>query len=282
MVTFSQPILATQEVVGLAKMKPSNIWVQGLVIEAVRVTRNDIPAVLPGITMLDVKQAYPNYYIPTQGLIFTTPLMKSPSNYVWDEFVKQIASADQMILDYNYGEKEHTDVPFSDRLFIKEVLLLELPKDDRRYRDYDLKYPYNPGNQDDAFYDKMPCAYATFQGTHQLLGASDSRNGIRPGYTHKVMNLVELERVKTKHIKMVQNKAVWRAFHRERVSRDVVSFDDLKALSRDDCLATVRHYLPECCQMGIIKQLEFEGDWENLPRFKCSTMSVDSIMAEAA
>ena len=277
METVSQPCLATQEVVSLARLKPSNISIQGIVIEAGRISRNDIQPALPGITMLDVRQAYPNYYIPTQQLLFNTPLMKEPSNYLWDDFIKQILAADQHILEYDYSGKKHTDTPFSDRLFIKGLLLLECPKDDKRYRDETPSSPYNPGNQDDEFYDEMPCTYATFEGTHQLLGAGSIRDGILPGSTRKPMYLFKLERVRTKHIKRIDKFATIRAFHRAESDKEVITLDELHSMNRQDCEATVRQYLPTCGQTEIVKQLEIEGDWENLRRLKCSTISLDAL-----
>jgi hypothetical protein len=277
METVSQPCLATQEVVSLARLKPSNIWIQGLVIEAGRTSRNDIQPALAGITMLDVRQSYPNFYIPTQELRFNTPLMKDPSDYLWDDFVKQILAADKHILEYDYNGKKHTDAPLSDRLFIKELLLLECPRDDKRYRDDAPGNHYNPANQDDEFYDGMPCTYATFAGTHQLLGARSMRDGILPGAVRKPMHLVELERVPTKHIKRIDKFALMRAFIRTRNKKDVIKLDELLSMNRRDCEATVRRYLPTCYQTEIVKQLTIEGDWENLRRLRCSTISLDAL-----
>jgi len=277
METVSQPCLATQEVVSLARLKPSNISIQAIVIEAGRTSRNDIQPALAGITMLDVRQAYPNYYIPTQELLFNTPLMKAPSNYLWDDFIKQILAADQHTLEYDYKGKKHTDMPFSDRLFIKGLILLECPKDDKRYRDETPSTHYNPGNQNDEFYDGMPCTYATFEGTHQLLGARSIRNGILPGSVRKPMCLVELERVRTKHIKRLDTHELIRAFGRARSKKEVIKIDELLSMNRRDCETTVRRYLPTCCQTEIVKQLEIEGDWENLRRLKCSTISLDAL-----
>lgn len=277
MVTVSQSCLATQEVVSLARLKPPNIWIQGLVVEAGRISQNDMHPALPGITMLKVRQAYPNYYIPTHTLLFTTPLMKDPKNYLWDDFIKQILATDQHILEYDYNGKKHTDMPFSDRLFIKELLLLECPKDDKRYRDETPSSLYNPANQDDEFYNGMPCTFATFQGTHQLLGAESIRDGILPPGVRKPMYLVNLEQVKTKHIKRLDLFALIRAFDRARSKKEVITIDELLSMNRRDYEATVRRYLPTCHQTEVVKQLTIEGDWENLPRLKCSTISLDAL-----
>lgn len=271
----------------MASSKPKNVWVQGMVCEASRRTESDMKSILPGVGILKVRQAYPNYYIPMESLLFTTPLMKNADDYQWENFVREIAEADRLVTEYEFEGITYRDTPFSDRLFIKELLLLELPKDDKRYRE---KGPFKPqkqdadGNWEDEFYDGMPCTFATFRGTQQLLSAEAIRNGVMPGSTHKPMNLFNLERVPTKHIRSIggyaRGHAKWRAFDRSKAKKDMISYDQLEGMTQEHRNAVLTRFLPTCCAKGIIKDMEIEGDEENLTRLRCSSILLAKIIKE--
>lgn len=277
-----KPCLSTQEVMTLASSKPKNVWIQGIVCEASRMIGSDMKKILPGITIVQVKQAYPNYYIPTKSLWFSTPLMKNADDYLWENFVREITEADRLVTEYEFEGITYRDTPFTDRLFIKELLLLELPKDDKRYRE---EGPYRPQKQDDEFYDGMPCTFASFRGTQQLLSAETIRNGVMPGRTHKPMELIELERVPTKHVRTIGGYAKgygkWRAFDRSKAKKDVVTYDQLKSMTQEHRNAILTRFLPTCCAKGLVKDMKIEGDEENLVRLRCSDIFLDKITKES-
>lgn len=277
--THIRPVLAKQEVRELVKAIPNNVWIQGMTFEANRIWRNDDEDILlPGFDkkLLDVRQAYPNFYIPIQTATFNTPLMRDHGSFQWEDFVKALAAASDLCTEYRYRDssRRHTDEPLSDRLLIKELLLIEAQASHPKYHDAkkDPPIPWPPG---DSFYDGLPCTFATFAGTHQLLGEATeiARNGVLPRHTLKTMNLVELEVVKTKHVRETINHARVRFFARRK--SDKMIMDEKKIINHPEY---ARQWLPSCCQAGIVSELEVSGNWKDLPRFHCDTLSLRSLV----
>ena len=91
---------------------------------------------------------------------------------------------------------------------------------------------------------------------------------------------IELERVITKHVKFIRNKAIMRAFYRGKDKPDVVRLEEILAMSRSDCESLLKRFLPTCCETGIVKELVIEGDMEPLQRLKCSSISLDMIVGK--
>jgi hypothetical protein len=277
-----RPVLAKQEVRELAKNIPNNVWIQAINFAAGRVSRNDEKIVLPHFVkeLLDVRQAYPGFYVPDQTVWFQTPVERRPDGLDWGDFVNAVEAADKLCADYQYldSTRRHVDQPISTRLFIKELILVEAQASNPKYREITKDDPASPARQDDDFYNGLPCTFATFAGTYQLLGeATDSaRNGILPGDTRKAMNLVELQVVRTKHIKRIDTHDHWRAFHR---GKDDAIFEDEESIINHPELA--KTFLPTCCQAGIVQEMAIEGDWNNLPRFQVENLSLRSLIEEA-
>ena len=279
--THVRPVLAKQEVRELVKAIPSNVWIQGMTFEANRITRNDDKdMLLPGFDkkLLDVRQAYPNFYIPMQTVTFNTPLMRDHASFQWEDFVKALAAASKLCTDYRYRDsnRRHTDEPLSDRLFIKELLLVEAQASHPKYHDVTKKLPV-PWPPGDSFYDGLPCTFATFAGTYQLLGeATDrARDGVLPGQTHKTMNLVELQVVRTKHVKQTLGHAMVRFFARGK--EDMMVMDEKRIVNHPEY---ARQWLPSCCQAGVVQELEISGEWKDLSRFRCDTLLLKSLIEE--
>lgn len=225
--------------------------------------------------MFGARQSYPSIYVPSQTVMFSTPLWVPGSAVFWEDFIREVETVDELCLDYTYEDasKHHVDTPISDRMYVKDLMLLELPITDPRYHDR----PYNPGNSDDEFYDGVRCAFAMFGGQHQLLGLAtqEMKDGWLPGLTRKPMDLIEIRVVKTKHVMVLDTHATWKAYHRGK--------DDIHIEKREELVNHPERailWLPTCCEKSLIVKREVTGDWKELPRFVPSYMSIDQITEE--
>lgn len=244
---------------------------------------------LPGFDrkILDVRRAYPNFYIPGQGIGFSTPIEVPPEAYKWEDFVSALAVADEMCAGYRCldSNRQYVDQPFSDRLFIKELMLVEAQESHPNYREITKEKPANPSMKandgaGDRFFDGVPCTRALFAGTYQLLGegAETARNGLLPGQTRKTMNLVHLEVVRTKHrenLTSLHGQVKYRAYARGK--EDTILEDEKKILNHPEIAL---QWLPTCCKNGIVQSMEIEGDWKDLPRFECQTLTLKPLIEE--
>lgn len=276
MTRIAEPCLTTVHIRELIPRLPENVYVQRVTIEACRLSRHDIKR--PETQYFEVKQAYPNLFIPTQTLIFSTPLMNDGAKFDisndWESFVMELDEADGLCMNYDFrGVPDLVDIPFSDRLFIKDIILLELPIDDPNYH----PSPYYPADSDDRFYDGVRCSFATFTGSYQLLGrgTQEERDGWLPGHTRKAMDLEHIEVVRSKHIRQLRGRGGLMAFHRGRNDIHIEEKADL--VNHPDRTST---WLPTLVNNGLIVQRAIEGEWEATKKFRADSVSLHRMIRE--
>jgi len=275
MVTRNEPCLTTAHLRELIPRLPDNIYVQRITIEACRIYENDIPRT--ETQMFRTKQTYPNLYVPGQTLVFSTPLWVNGSRFDksndWENFVKELDEVDRLCSRFDFRNDGHelTDTPISDRLFIKDIILLELPVEDPNYHER----PYNPASDEDKFYDGVRCAFASFSGTYQLLGAGtvEQRDGWLPGLTRKPMDIQSIEIVRTKHIRTIMGKRSLKCFHHGK--------DDIYTESKEDLVnhpERVRIWLPTFLKNKLIIWREETGEWKESKSFIAEEISLKTML----
>lgn len=256
---------------------PSNVYVQRITVEACRIYENDIPRT--ETQMFRTKQTYPNLYVPGQTLVFSTPLWNNGSRFDmsndWENFVKELDGVDTLCNKFDFQNNDHelTDTPISDRLYIKDIILLELPVEEPNYHER----PYYPQSDDDKFYDGVRCSFSTFKGTYQLLGdaTEEQRDGWLPGMTRKPMDLQFIEVVKTKHIRRIRGKRSLKAFHHGK--------DDIYRETKEDLVnhpERVRIWLPTLLKNKLIIWRKETGDWKESTSFVAEEISLKTMLDE--
>ncbi|MEW6069076.1 MAG: hypothetical protein AB1485_00510 [Candidatus Thermoplasmatota archaeon] len=270
---FTIPCLGTLHILEFDSLKPENVWVQSIEIEACRVaTRDEIAPESP--TMFSMRETKKSYYIPLKHIDFGTPIEQpvNASKLSWRDFINEIKLADKICV-------REGDLPeISKRLYIKELILIELPKDDPRYH-RDL----NPANQDDTFYDGVYVSRATFRGTYQLIGrtTAEERNSWLPGMTRKPMDLWRVEILKTKHVLNISRRKTWKAYYRGIDEHGVPLIHTWEG----DAVLTLRpehlrDLFPSCCKAELIKRREAIGDWELYRKFFPKELAIRSMLEE--
>jgi hypothetical protein len=275
---MKEPCLGTAHLRELIKRLPENVYVQRVTIEACRIYRNDIRRT--ETQMFETRQCYPNIYIPTQPIWFATPLIMNAARFdksnEWENFIKELDEVDRLCGGFDFsGQFDLKDVMISDRLFIKDIMLLELPTDNPNYH----PAPYHPADDDDKFYDGVRCSFASFSGAYQLLGAAtqEERDGWLPGMTRKPLDLAHIEVVKTKHIRRLIGKRRLMAFHRGKEDIHVEEYENL--ISHPE---VVKQWLPTLCEGELLIQREVEGDWKESRKFVASKVSLETLLKEEA
>ena len=92
------------------------------------------------------------------------------------------------------------------------------------------------------------------------------------------MNLVHLEVVRTKHrenLTSLHGQVKYRAYARGK--EDTILEDEKKILNHPEIAL---QWLPTCCKNGIVQSMEIEGDWKDLPRFECQTLTLKPLIEE--
>jgi hypothetical protein len=277
MVTRIEPCLSVINLRELIPKLPNNVFVQRVTIEACRLFRHDNSR--PESQFFDVKQTYPNLYVPHQTLVFSTPLMNNGGRFdqsnEWENFVTELEATDKLCSKFQFEDSSRslTDIPISDRLFIKDIILLELPKEDPNYHEA----PYLPQQSDDEFYDGVRCSFATFTGAYQLIGygTEEERDGWLPGMTRKPMDLEHIEVVRTKHILKLKGKKVLKAFHRGK--------GDIHTETKDLLVNNpqrVGGWIPSLVENGLITWREVVGEWKESSKFIASRISLKTMLEE--
>ena len=275
MITRNEPCLTTAHLRELIPRLPSNVYVQRITVEACRIYENDMSRT--ETTMFRTKQTYPNLYVPGQTLVFSTPLWTSGSRFDvsndWQNFVKELDEVDNLCSKFDFQENGHdlVDTLISDRLYIKDVILLELPIDDPNYHEP----PYFPQSSDDKFYDGIRCSFATFSGTYQLLGVGtvEQRDGWLPGLTRKPMDLQRIDVVRTKHIRRIMGKRSLKAFYRGK--------EDIYTETKENLVnhpERVRMWLPILLKNNLIIWRKEVGDWKESTSFIAEEISLKTML----
>lgn len=275
MITRNEPCLTTAHLKELIPRLPSNVYVQRISMEACRIYENDIART--ETSMFRTKQTYPNLYVPGQSLVFSTPLWTSGSRFDvsndWKNFVKELNEADNLCSKFDFQNNGYdlVDSLISDRLYIKDIILLELPIDDPNYHEP----PYFPQSDEDKFYDGIRCSFATFSGVYQLLGVGtvEQRNGWLPGLTRKPMDLQSIEVVRTKHIRKIMGKRSLKAFYRGK--------EDIYKESKDDLVnrpERVRTWLPTLLKNELIIWRTEKGEWKESTSFVAEEVSLKTML----
>lgn len=272
----NEPCLSTAHLRELIRKLPDNVYVQHVTIEACRVYRNDMRRT--ETQMFETRQCYPNLYIPDTAVGFSTPLWHSGKRFdksnEWEYFINELDQLDTLCNKFDFrGEDDLKDMTISDRLFVKDLLLVELPKDDPNYHGP----PYFPQDEDDKFYDGVRCAFASFGGEYQLLGSpiEEIRDGMLPGMTRKPMDMQGIEVVRTKHVRKVRAKGSIQAFHR---GKDDIYTEDLEALVNHP--ERVKTWLPTISKAGLIIWRKVEGDWKESKKFQVTSVSLTKMLEE--
>lgn len=277
MITRNEPCLTTAHLKELIPRLPSNVYVQRINMEACRIYENDISRT--ETSMFRTKQTYPNLYVPGQTLVFSTPLINNGSRFDksndWENFVKELNEVDNLCSKFDFQNNGHdlVDTLISDRLYIKNVILLELPIDDPNYHES----PYFPHHEDDKFYDGMRCSFATFRGAYQLLGVGtvEQRDGWLPGLTRKPMDLQFIEVVTTKHIRKIIGKRTLKAFHRGK--------EDIYTETKENLVnhpERVGFWLPTLSKHNLIIWRKEVGDWKERTSFVAEEISLKKMLDE--
>jgi len=277
MITRNEPCLTTAHLKELIPRLPSNIYVQRISFEACRIYENDVPRT--ETSMFRTKQTYPNLYVPGQTLVFSTPIWNNGSRFdesnEWENFVKELDEVDNLCSKFDFQNNGYdlVDTLISDRLYIKNVMLLELPVDDPNYHEK----PYYPQSDDDKFYDGIRCAFATFSGAYQLLGVGtvEERDGWLPGLTRKPMDLQFIEVVKTKHIRKIMGKRSLKAFRHGK--------DDIYTETKENLVnhpERVRMWLPILLKNNLIIWRKEVGDWKESKSFIAEEISLKTMLDE--
>jgi hypothetical protein len=276
MVIRNEPCLATAHLRELIRKLPPNVYVQRITIEACRIYKND--GRRPETQLIEAKQCYPNIYVSSQSLIFRTPLMINAVRFDksddWEHFCAELDQLDSLCGKFDFREeKELRDIPISDRLYIKDVLLLELPKDDPNYREP----PYNCADPEDKFYGGMRCSYVTFTGAYQLLGSpvEEIRDGMLPGMTRKPMDIECIEIVRTKHARKLLGTKFVKCFHHGKEDIYKESLDDL--VNHPE---RVKAWLPTLSSAGLIIWRKVEGDWKESMKLQVKSISLSTMLEE--
>jgi hypothetical protein len=283
---YTRSILAKQAVIDIANILPKNVWIQAITVEATPRTSMDETVLLPGFTqkILKLQMSYPSLYVPRQMISFPTPIESTEEAYDWNSFLEACAAADKLCLGYRYADslKEHVDMPITERMFIKEVLIIEAQRSHPNYHDEKPGQKYNPSMRandgaGDSFYDGVPCTRALFTGTHQLLGSAKEklRDGFLDGSCIKPTHLVWMELVKTKHSEQTTAHTHMRAY--TRVKKGRIEFDEQAILKRP---SLARQLLPSCYKAGIATDYEVDGNWKNLPRFDVTSLKLLPFIEE--
>ena len=262
MVKQTVPCLNSLKISDLSKNLPRNVYPHSVGIQYTRRWSSDKPIDQPDITIFKIYKTKENLYIPHQPILFNHPLFFNNTNlnasgercYSWGDFVEQLKI---------FKELAFTTDPYAEeRLYIGEMILLEIPAD---YTTDENKWKHTPLDSDDALYDDVPIMFHYFLKSYKVLGAD--LGDILPGGCTKPADLVQIDLTKTKRTKgdLIKNKGVIRCYHHDKKNVHVIKE---KEILQNASMEWAEATFPGLFESGMVSIRECEGDCEMKKRFR--------------
>ncbi len=269
MVRISVPTLTTLDVFKLAELLPQNVYVQQVTVKAERVWEEDRPHIFnprrwvgngrvrPPFKLYRTKE---NYY-GGGTMTFAIPTQVWNNTYgtflTWEDLVEFLQDQDREVTALG-------DRPLSERLYIKDLILTEIPADVWHPRPYsptgirngyvcDLSSPECIG---DPLYHNQGFYVAGFAGNYKLLGVG--RETLE-GKNMKPMNMAETDYCRTRHTRSNHRRVV-------KAYEVVRSFDSNQTQGWDE--ATLRENFPSLWASGLLGIRVCEGRPEHDMKFR--------------
>lgn len=260
------PLLGSGGEPGLADILPENCFVQEIVIECCRMSRQDPPVPGAHSDYFTLKRSAPGLYINRQHILLSTPVEKPAGGHEWSKFVDVIRQSNEIAASMG-------DYPITPRTYIKGCTIVELPADVYHANPQPQKAAYDPW-EPDPLYEGVRFAAVHIEGSMFIAMEDEMKDGYMPGLTHSFLDIDLLSMCITKPTgRDMAGAASWKAFSRKPGDITRIKEDTLINIPDED----LHSLIPTLCDCGIVKMREEEIEEYSLTRGRALDVGIRPV-----